>query len=774
MVTDNGSPPLSATNSFSVTVNEVNSAPVLTAPSNQTINELAPWSAEATAIDADQPTNTLTFELVAGPSGLTVSSNGLVSWTPSEAQGPSTNTVTVRVFDDGVPSLADTNSFTLTVNEMNSVPVLSLPTNQTIGELAPWSAEATAIDADQPTNTLTFELLAGPSGLTVSSNGLVSWTPSEAQGPSTNTVTVRVFDDGVPSLADTNSFTLTVNEVNSAPGLSLPTNQTIDELAPWSAEATAIDADQPANMLTFELLAGPGGLTVSSNGLVSWTPSEAQGPSTNTVTVRVFDDGVPSLADTNSFTLAVNEMNSVPVLSLPANQTIGELAPWSAEATAIDADQPANTLTFELLAGPSGLTVSSNGLVSWTPSEAQGPSTNTVTVRVFDDGVPSLADTNSFTLTVNEVNDPPVLPVQTNQTIIGLTTLIVTNTASDPDIPANSLVYTLLEGPTNALIDTNGIITWTPVPEQMPSTNVFTTEATDHNPWAVNAQLLSATNSFTVVVVAAIHNGPALPSQPDRTVNEDTVLVVTNTAVDTDVPPLGLTYQLLNPPSGALVDSAGVITFTPTEFHGPGVYVIKMVVTDDGVPALSATNSFTVTVNEVNTPPDLPAWPDGVLSGGETLSFLNAASDLDKPANSLTYQLIEAPAGAVMDANGFVTWTPAAWQIPSTNLFTTVATDYNPWAVNFQQLSATNSFTVRVYEPGVPPVIVSVHVTNGVAAITWSAVAGKSYRLQFSESPPATNWNDLLPDITATGSRVTALNSLSNAPVRLYRVFQLP
>ena len=54
-----------------------------------------------------------------------------------------------------------------------------------------------------------------------------------------------------------------------------------------------------------------------------------------------------------------------------------------------------------------------------------------------------------------------------------------------------------------------------------------------------------------------------------------TVLVVTNTAADTDVPPLGLTYQLLNPPIGALVDSAGVITLTPTEFHGPGVYVIQ-------------------------------------------------------------------------------------------------------------------------------------------------------------------------------------------------------
>jgi hypothetical protein len=165
---------------------------------------------------------------------------------------------------------------------------------------------------------------------------------------------------------------------------------------------------------------------------------------------------------------------------------------------------------------------------------------------------------------------------------------------------------------------------------------------------------------------------------------------------------------------------------------------------------------------------------DAVLSGGENFSLVNTASDLDKPANSLTYQLLEAPDGAVIEAHGLITWTPAPSQVPSTNLFTTVATDYNPWSVNEQHLSTTNSFTLRVYEPGAPPVIVSLNISSGAAVITWSAVAGKSYRLQYKDSPHATNWNDLPPDVTATGSRTTATNSLDNSPLRLYRVFQLP
>jgi len=252
------------------------------------------------------------------------------------------------------------------------------------------------------------------------------------------------------------------------------------------------------------------------------------------------------------------------------------------------------------------------------------------------------------------------------------------------------------------------------------------------------------------------------------------MLVVTNTATGNGVPPLALTYQLVGPPVGALIDSNGVITWIPDEYYGPGTYELWTVVTDDGVPPLSATNSFRVTVNEVNTPPALQSLTDAILSGGESFTFLNSGSDSDKPANSITYQLIEAPLGAAIDANGLITWTPEPGQVPSTNVFITVATDFNPWAVTDQHLSTTNSFTLRVFEPGNPPVIVSLDLGNDLALITWSAITGKTYRVQYKDSASGSNWNDLLPEITATSARTTATNSLDNAPARFYRVFQLP
>src|SRR5204862_380370 len=97
----------------------------------QTISELSTLVVTNTAIDTDLPANTLTFALVSGPSGVSVNpTTGVLTWTPTEAQGPSTNTITVKVTDDGTPALSATNSFTVVVNEVNSAPVLTVPSDQ--------------------------------------------------------------------------------------------------------------------------------------------------------------------------------------------------------------------------------------------------------------------------------------------------------------------------------------------------------------------------------------------------------------------------------------------------------------------------------------------------------------------------------------------------------------------------------------------------------------------------------------------------------------------
>src|SRR5206468_931508 len=117
-----------------VTVNEVNTAPVLTGQTNRTINELTTLTVTNTATDGDLPANILTYQLVSPPTGASISASGLINWTPSEAQGPSTNTFTTIVTDNGTPALSATNSFTVTVDGESTAPKPTRQQNRTTNE----------------------------------------------------------------------------------------------------------------------------------------------------------------------------------------------------------------------------------------------------------------------------------------------------------------------------------------------------------------------------------------------------------------------------------------------------------------------------------------------------------------------------------------------------------------------------------------------------------------------------------------------------------------
>ncbi|MGI2298071.1 putative Ig domain-containing protein, partial [Paenibacillus sp. GXUN7292] len=132
----------------------VNTAPVLAAIGNKTINErdLLTFTASATDFDGD----TLTYSLVGAPVGASInSSTGEFTWTPTEAQGPGSYTFAVRV-NDG--ALNAEEQITVTVNEVNTAPVLAAIGNKTVDEETLLTFTAIATDADLPANTLTYSL----------------------------------------------------------------------------------------------------------------------------------------------------------------------------------------------------------------------------------------------------------------------------------------------------------------------------------------------------------------------------------------------------------------------------------------------------------------------------------------------------------------------------------------------------------------------------------------------------------------------------------------
>ena len=230
-----------------------------------------------------------------------------------------------------------------------------------------------------------------------------------------------------------------------------------------------------------------------------------------------------------------------PLFLYPTNNAIFtnlETTPFTVTCLATDTNTPPLPLTFSLVSGPpgGGLTVLNNGVINWTPTEAQGPSTNSILVSVSNG---AFSVTNSFTIIVEESNLPPVLPPIPNQLVIWPGTLVVTNTATDPDIPVNPLTYTLtstVPGTNAPSIDTNGIITWTPMLADVSSNYLFTTVVTDTNQWAVNAKSLSATNSFYVTVLPGTGGGPPQTNTvPANSINWIAVSVPTNAIAATNI-----------------------------------------------------------------------------------------------------------------------------------------------------------------------------------------------------------------------------------------------
>ena len=166
-------------------------------------------------------------------------------------------------------------------------------------------------------------------------------------------VTVRVTDDGTPSLDDFETINITVGEVNQAPELAAIGNKSVDEGSLLTFTASATDPDLPANNLSFSLDSGaPAGATIDpTTGEFRWTPSEAEGPAVYSVTVRVTDDGTPSLDDFETINITVGEVNQAPVLAAIGNKSVDEGSLLTFTASATDPDLPANNLSFSLDAG---------------------------------------------------------------------------------------------------------------------------------------------------------------------------------------------------------------------------------------------------------------------------------------------------------------------------------------------------------------------------------------------------------------------------------------
>jgi Putative Ig domain/PLD-like domain len=225
---------------------------------------------------------------------------------------------------------------------------------------------------DTCTGTLTYSASGLPTGLSINSTtGVISGTATKA---GTYTVTVT----GKDSTGPTGSATYTWN-VGTATNTVTVTNPGSQTGTVGTAASLQISASDSASgqTLTYSASGLPAGLSISSTtGLISGTPTTA-GSSSATVTATDTTGAKGSASFT--WTVSAATGNTVTVTN-PGNQTGTVGTAVSLQISASDSAS-GQTLTYSASGLPAGLSISTAGKISGTPTTA---ATSSVTVTATD------------------------------------------------------------------------------------------------------------------------------------------------------------------------------------------------------------------------------------------------------------------------------------------------------------------------------------------------------------------------------------------------------
>lgn len=120
----------------------------------------------------------------------------------------------------------------------------------------------------------------------------------------------------------------------------------------------------------------------------------------------------------------------------------------------------------------------------------------------------------------------------------------------------------------------------------------------------------------------ALNHVPELVPLTNWVVGERRLVTFTNLASDVDVPPQVLRFSVgPGAPEGINIDPmSGVFYWRPTEIQGGTTNMIEVIVSDNGVPSLSATQQFQIVVRDT--------LPDFALTIGSTNLLLNETGRL--------------------------------------------------------------------------------------------------------------------------------------------------
>lgn len=383
-------------------------------------------------------------------------------------------TITILMTDAG--GLTASNSFDLTVTSVEDSPVISsIPDQHIFEDTATSAINFTVTDAESDPIDLTVSAFSSNLTLVAIENIAISGTGSAKTitiTPTANeyglvTITIAATDGG---LTTTSSFAVSVTPVNDTPVLSTILDQTTDEdTAINSISFTATDIEDPACSLSITITSSNQSLfpdtTISytcNDNNYTMTANPVLNQNGFTIITILVTDSV-GLTSVTSFNLTVTAINDSPVISTISDQIIDEdciTNPLSFSITDADFDNLTLSTSSSDLSLVSGENIEISGTganrtVVITP-KINAFGTAMITISVTDG---NLTDTSSFNLTVNAVNDMPMISTIGDHTTNELTSYQINYTVTD--VESTNLTVTAMSSDTTLIPQNNLTITHT-------------------------------------------------------------------------------------------------------------------------------------------------------------------------------------------------------------------------------------------------------------------------------------------------------------------------
>ena len=459
-------------------VTNVNRIPVFRAIADQTVSEGNTLSFTVNATDDDG--TALTYSAIVLPSGATFDSgSGDFTWTPGyNMNGSYTANFSVS---DGESIVYQ--EIGITVTNTNRAPVLDYIQSVSVNETENVTITLNAIDPDGD-SPLYYSMNSSKGNL---DDNVFTWTPGyEDKGIHHINFTVSDGD-----LSSTQMAVIGVNNTNRAPEFtSIVGTQIINEGGNISFKVTAADAD--GDDLTYSVSGDPETSTIefTSTGITfNWSPSYTEAGN-YTITFIVKDEMLYS--DTLKVPIQVLDVNRAPRFTLNSSYEINETNTLTIDLDPYDEDTDDVVSVWINNTGNASGSLSSSGVYTWNTDYYDSGIYN-IEFGISDGTVTSYSNT---TVTVNDVNAPPVLSSIGSQSVDEEAELTINLTATDID--GNSLEFTIENKPENATFDTStGNFSWTPIDGETGTYYVLfgVTDGTDIDTENVTIKVTSGSSS---------------------------------------------------------------------------------------------------------------------------------------------------------------------------------------------------------------------------------------------------------------------------------------